>query len=168
MENSVEENRDRIIELYKQGKTSKEIAIIYNVYPYVILKILKQNNVLLRNKGAKKGSSPWNKDKKFKLENSLKTLNSEDYKSLNEATIRRHVKRFLIYKNGNTCQICNNSVWNNKQIPLICDHIDGNSNNNDINNFRLVCPNCDAQLPTFKSKNRGNGRKYDREYHKRK
>ena len=48
------------------------------------------------------------------------------------------------------------------------NNIDGNSLNNEISNFRLVCPNCDAQLPTFKPKNIGNGRKYDREYHKRK
>ena len=37
-------------------------------------------------------------------------------------------------------------------------HIDGNSDNNALVNLRLVCGNCDMQLPTYKSKNRGNGR----------
>ena len=38
------------------------------------------------------------------------------------------------------------------------DHIDGNSDNWMDNNLRLVCGNCDMQLPTYKSKNLGNGR----------
>lgn len=52
--------------------------------------------------------------------------------------------------------------WNNKDIVLILDHIDGNPDNNNPSNLRLVCPNCDSQLPTFKSKNKGNGRAYRR------
>ena len=54
-----------------------------------------------------------------------------------------------------------------KPVPLVCDHISGNSSDNEIENFRLVCCNCDAQLPTFKSKNRGNGRSYDRNYRRK-
>ena len=34
----------------------------------------------------------------------------------------------------------------------------GNSSNNMRDNLRLVCPNCDSQLDTYKSKNKGNGR----------
>lgn len=166
--NSINENIDDILELYKQGKSSNDIAKIYNVYPYIIIKILKQNNITLRKKGVKQGNIPWNKNKSFKIDNTLTTLNSENYKNLNEATIRRHIKRFLIFKNGHKCEICQNNKWNNQLIPLICDHIDGNSQNNNINNFRLVCPNCDAQLPTYKSRNRGNGRQYDRQYYQRK
>lgn len=55
-------------------------------------------------------------------------------------------------------------MWNNKKIVFILDHIDGHHDNNDENNLRLVCPNCDSQLPTYKSKNRGNGDDYDRKY----
>lgn len=53
-------------------------------------------------------------------------------------------------------------------VPLVCDHISGESTDNRIENFRLVCYNCDRQLPTFKSKNKVNGRKYDREYRRKK
>jgi len=49
-----------------------------------------------------------------------------------------------------------------KSLYLFLDHIDGNSENNARENLRLVCPNCDSQLPTFKYRNYGNGR------HKRK
>jgi hypothetical protein len=34
--------------------------------------------------------------------------------------------------------------------------------NHKIENFRLVCGNCDMQLDTYKSKNKGKGRKYRR------
>ena len=38
----------------------------------------------------------------------------------------------------------------------IIDHIDGDATNWSIDNIRLVCSNCDSQLPTYKFKNRGN------------
>ena len=35
-----------------------------------------------------------------------------------------------------------------------------------LDNLRLVCPNCDSQLPTFKGRNTGNGRYYRRQRYK--
>lgn len=45
--------------------------------------------------------------------------------------------------------------WNNQPLPLILDHIDGNRLHNRSENLRLLCPNCDAQLPTRGGKNKG-------------
>lgn len=39
-------------------------------------------------------------------------------------------------------------------------HLDGHSNNNGRSNLRLICPNCDSQLETFKSKNKHSDRTY--------
>lgn len=77
---------------------------------------------------------------------------------------RVNVRRYLEHKHGHKCSICGNTEWNNQPIPLIVDHIDGNHSNHKIENYRLVCPNCDAQLPTYKSKNR-NGRNYRNKYY---
>lgn len=73
------------------------------------------------------------------------------------------IRKYLIKKQGNNCMICGQSGndWNGKPITLIVDHIDGKSNNNKLDNLRIVCPNCDCQLPTYKAKNKGNSsRKY--------
>ena len=71
---------------------------------------------------------------------------------LNE-TDRRFAKRYLEERKGHRCAICGKSIWNNEPIPLIADHIDGNSSNHSVSNIRLICPNCDAQQSTYKSRN---------------
>lgn len=43
---------------------------------------------------------------------------------------------------------------------MVIDHINGDATDNRRENLRLLCPNCDSQLPTFKSRNRGFGRHY--------
>ena len=73
------------------------------------------------------------------------------------------VRKYLEQKYGHKCSICGITEWMGKPVPLIVDHIDGNALNRSVNNFRLVCANCDAQLPTYKSKNKY-GRKWRRKY----
>ncbi len=70
----------------------------------------------------------------------------------------RTIKRCVLKRDGHKCVICHNEKWMGEPIPLIMDHIDGNSDNNKGDNLRLVCGNCDMLLPTYKSKNKGNGR----------
>ena len=117
--------------------------------------------------GAKKGNVSWNKGKTFKdanFERTVALINSDEWNTLSEITARRHAKRYLLTTLGNRCSICGITEWQDQSVPLVCDHISGDSSDNRIENFRLVCCNCDAQLPTYKSKNKGRGRKYDREY----
>jgi hypothetical protein len=57
------------------------------------------------------------------------------------------------------CAICRQPAeWQGRALNFVLDHVDGNSDNNCRSNLRLVCPNCDSQLPTFKARNKGNGR----------
>lgn len=69
------------------------------------------------------------------------------------------IREFLLLDQKGRCSICRNLfMWENKILVPIVDHIDGNASNSKRQNLRLVCPNCDSQLPTFKNKNKGNGR----------
>lgn len=65
---------------------------------------------------------------------------------------------YLFKKQNGCCSSCGINDWNNKPIRLEIEHVDGNSGNNFENNVCLICPNCHSQTPTFKGRNKGNGR----------
>ena len=54
--------------------------------------------------------------------------------------------------------------WNGKELHFVLDHIDGDASNNHQDNLRLICPNCDSQLDTYKSKNKNSARNSRKEY----
>ena len=69
-------------------------------------------------------------------------------------------RRFLIRKHGHCCMVCSLATWNELPIALELDHVSGDSTDNSKGNLRVVCPNCHAQTPTYKNKNKGHGRKH--------
>ncbi|MFT9536124.1 HNH endonuclease [Mycobacteroides abscessus] len=75
-----------------------------------------------------------------------------------------YIRAFLTEAQSDRCAICGGaSSWQGSPLVFVLDHfvldhVDGNPVNNCRDNLRLVCPNCDSQLPTYKSRNRGNGR----------
>lgn len=72
-----------------------------------------------------------------------------------------YVRRHLAEEQDYCCAICGRvDEWEGMSLALALalDHVDGDSANNRRENLRLICPNCDSQLPTFKSRNRGRGR----------
>lgn len=75
-------------------------------------------------------------------------------------------KATLLQMRTHCCEICLNSKWQRLPIPLVMDHISGNPDDHRLNNLRLICGNCDMQLPTFAGRNRGNGRAYRRQRYK--
>ena len=60
------------------------------------------------------------------------------------------------------CFVCGNKgKWKGKNLVLVLDHINGVKLDHRLENLRFVCPNCDSQLPTFKSKNIKYQRKFN-------
>jgi hypothetical protein len=72
----------------------------------------------------------------------------------------RPLKKYIISQRGNECEDCGwdkiNSVTGN--CPIELEHIDGNSENNSVDNLKLLCPNCHSLTSTYKNLNKGNGR----------
>jgi len=69
---------------------------------------------------------------------------------------RSNLKRRL-YEDGlkqRVCEMCGqDEIWNGNHMSLIIDHINGVSNDNRIENLRIICPNCSATLPTHAGRN---------------
>ena len=75
-----------------------------------------------------------------------------------------YIREYICRDQRGKCAICGiYREWNGRPLTLVLDHIDGDSTNNRRQNLRLVCPNCDSQLPTFKMRNKGKGRHYRRQ-----
>lgn len=71
---------------------------------------------------------------------------------------KKTIKRHVVSSRGNKCEECGITEWNNKTIVFELEHKDGNSENNELTNLSLLCPNCHSQTATYKNRNKGNGR----------
>lgn len=77
------------------------------------------------------------------------------------------IRNYILEEQNNKCDICGmGNEWNGKELVFILDHISGDSYDDSRENLRLICPNCDSQLDTYKGKNVGKGRHYRRERYK--
>lgn len=74
---------------------------------------------------------------------------------MNEGSIiiSRHIRKYLFDLHDSKCQQCGwgeiNPYTNN--IPLEVEHCDGDSQNNKIENLKLLCPNCHSLTETYKN-----------------
>lgn len=98
--------------------------------------------------------------RKANLENWLKT-GELDYKKNTMIKVNSVYREYIENEQNHKCAICGiPDVWNDKHLVFVLDHIDGNANNHCRDNLRLVCPNCDSQLDTYKAKNKNSTRDY--------
>jgi|688.fasta_scaffold591464_1 hypothetical protein len=83
-----------------------------------------------------------------KIESGDLTLNTRQY------------RKYLISKHGCKCMECGWDKINKTsgKVPIELEHIDGDSTNNNLENLKLLCPNCHSLTPTYKALNKGNGR----------
>jgi len=70
------------------------------------------------------------------------------------------IRRYMLKQADYKCRCCGWGEVNQKSgtVPLVLNHIDGDSSNNVLSNLEILCPNCDSLTPTYKGLNKGNGR----------
>jgi hypothetical protein len=75
----------------------------------------------------------------------------------NSTSNRYHFKARLL-KEGileNVCAVCGQlPEWNDKPLSLQLDHINGISNDNRLENLRIICPHCHSQTDNFAGRNK--------------
>ena len=135
--------------------TDEEIKLAYEKYDTLhrASAELKMTTVSLWRRAKKLGLA-W-KDKKFKPEKpKIPTDEIIEGKHPYYQTLK--LKKRLL-KEGlkeNKCDICGITEWNNKELSMQLDHIDGDSHNHKFDNLRMVCPNCHSQTHTYCGKNK--------------
>jgi hypothetical protein len=135
--------------------TDEEIKLAYEKYDtlHQASAELKMTTVSLWRR-AKKIGIAW-KNKNFKPEKS-KIPTNEIIEGNHPYYQTLKLKKRLL-KEGikeNKCDICGITEWNNIELSMQLDHIDGNSHNHILSNLRMVCPNCHSQTNTYCGKNK--------------
>ena len=79
-------------------------------------------------------------------------------------TVKRHYREWRSQQNPPIPERCDKPscfyhkeslVWNNKELKLILDHINGACGDNRPKNLQLLCPNCNSQQATHGGGNIG-------------
>ena len=90
----------------------------------------------------------WNKD-------------NHDYSTFTNNSVKKNGKttlKAIINLRGRKCENCGLIEWQGKPINLEIHHIDGNHNNNELENIQLLCPNCHSYTDNYRGKNTNSGK----------
>ena len=101
----------------------------------------------------KSGTNPAFRSK-WDVQQLIKTREMEDYLS-NKVPMQSDKLKIRLINEGYIepkCAICLRTYWVGETIPLQLDHINGNNDDNSLENLRLLCPNCHAQTPQYRLK----------------
>ena len=93
----------------------------------------------------------WSKGKQLPPKKDLEEYLCEGIKITSHRLKQRLIRENIF---EHKCYICNLDEWMGKPIPLELDHINGDHDDNRLENLRIICPNCHAQTDNYRAKNR--------------
>jgi hypothetical protein len=112
-----------------------------------IKKYINQHNIDISHFGTNNGNVRSNKFIKTPLSKILISGSTYNTTNLKERLYDEGIKE-------RKCELCGQDEnWHGEHMSLILDHINGINNDHRLENLRIVCPNCNATLPTFSGKN---------------
>lgn len=119
-----------------------------------LLKYIKLHNLDINHFDGRKVA--YNKLKQI---NQNKLITNEQYFILNSSRNNSHSKRRILKDNlkSHKCEDCGClPEWNGRTLSLQLDHINGDNQDNRLENLRFLCPNCHSQTINFAGKNKKN------------
>jgi len=143
---------NQLVEAVKNSASMRQVLLALNVAAYggnydVLRKAIKHFTL----DTSHFTGQAWNRGKNLPPKRSV-----QQYLQ-NQVPIQSFKLRNRLLKEGileHKCSNCNRYTWLNTAIPLELDHINGNNKDNRLANLRLLCPNCHALTPTYRSKKR--------------
>lgn len=148
MKTSIINNKSLLKELSLNSNNLADILLKLNLTQTsgnyrTLKKYLKLFNIEFQNK-----SSKTRLHRRYTFEECFK---------VNSTIARQHVKKRILKDNliPYKCIECNiNNEWNNKELVLQLEHINGINNDNRIENLCFLCPNCHSQTSTYSARNK--------------
>ena len=145
MRNDIIERKEEILQWINEGQSKASMAYKLNCKPETLNRYLKNWGITYNGNQSGKGTT--------KVSNrgmDLMTYLAES-KDIQTNKLRRKLleEGYKEYR----CECCGNTEWLSKPIPLEVHHKDGDRNNNTLENFELLCPNCHAFTDSYRGKN---------------
>jgi DNA-binding transcriptional ArsR family regulator len=68
---------------------------------------------------------------------------------------RYHLKRYLVAGGlkENRCEECGITDWRDRELTMALHHLNGDGQDNRLENLQLLCPNCHSQTENFAGRN---------------
>lgn len=142
---NAEDWKDRIIEAINSTNNMTEAYKFLGLERKTFKKMAEELNLYKPNQGNQGG-----------IRKSIKRVSTEDILN-NKAPFQSHKLKERLFEEGykeKRCENCGLTKWLNKDIPLQLHHINGNHNDNSLNNLQILCPNCHALTDNYTSKNK--------------
>lgn len=145
MRTDILERKDEILQWIEENQSKAFICNQLQCKPETLNSYLSKMGIIYNGNQSGKGIAK-NRNDYMLLVDYL--ANSQNIQS-NKVRLKLLHEGYKEYK----CENCGLTEWLGNPIPLELHHKDGNRENNTIENYILLCPNCHALTDSYRGKN---------------